>query len=360
MLPHIKSLKNIEIKKARILKRATNLFNNTQIDMLYLIPKKTNRNYEILVTKFNKNNEEWLRCWYCHSRGSGKQLEIKRYAKIKIIGCLLGQYQAEGTKNKNSKYSKCNTSFTNKSIEEHKNFMSNICNLGINKNKIITRLKYNPDKISSNFRKTLIGKFIKSTNLNPKSSISSKAKSYGFETTIRNTLLFEIINYGLKKIKENLIKQECSQNIGLFDSFFSKLLTGDGSIEYKLRYKKGIQSRIKISEGDKNERNKLKKILKKKGFLIHTQNIDLKSYCKFKDLLYLYKIQAFKNTINWYKLITLIGAYIEKRRIPIDTNSNLFKKWKIDLENLKKEKNLTNYSDLLESLKTKSYYLKVQ
>ena len=58
------------IKEIKNINRTKELFCNNKIDLLNLIPKKTSCGYEIIVTKIIKNDEEWLRIWYSHDRGS--------------------------------------------------------------------------------------------------------------------------------------------------------------------------------------------------------------------------------------------------------------------------------------------------
>lgn len=75
-----------------------------KIDLLLFIPKQTSLGYEIFYKIFNKGGEQWVRVWY--NQKKAKPIEIKRFINQSILGSLLGQYQAEGTKYNNLKRKK--------------------------------------------------------------------------------------------------------------------------------------------------------------------------------------------------------------------------------------------------------------
>ena len=194
----------IELSQIKNTERSKNLFHENKIDMLHLIPQITSKGYEIIVTEFDNNSEKWLRIWYSHERGSGQQLEIRRFVEIEAFGSLLGQYQAEGTKHKNT--FRFSVEFTNKIIPEHQEFIASLSKLGISKDACEFRFTYNPNKVSEEETINHVKRF--ETIVGCKIKISQgTSKGIGFRTVIRNTLLTEIVLNSLDKIRELLANE---------------------------------------------------------------------------------------------------------------------------------------------------------
>jgi len=305
----------IELEETKNLERTNDLFYKDKIDVLYLIPEKTSRGYELVVTNFISYNEEWLRIWYSHERGSGQQLEIRRYVKIEAIGSLLGQYQAEGTKHKNTL--RFSIEFANKSILEHQEFMDSLLKLGIPKEAFEFRFTFNPNKISkedvinhTTEFEAIIGYKVKLSQGN--------SKGIGFRTVVRNTVLTEIILTSLDKIR-SLLVSEGKYSINqqrLADNFLAKLLTGDGTLDVRCNRRTFPELHMKIVDEDKNYLNDYCAILRNIGFntRINEKRISVISSCSFRGLLYLYQIKAFKNSNNWNKLLVAIALCLQGRR----------------------------------------------
>lgn len=308
---------NLEIVQIWNLKRKNELFLNDKIDMLSLIPEYTSRDYEIFVTKFEKNNQDYLRIWYSHQRGSGRQIEIRRFMDIEDIGSLLGQYQAEGTKYKNTN-KKFRVQFVNKLVKEHEEFSDILLNFGIPKDMFKFNFNYNPNKISKNQVKRNIYEFHSLLNYHVKLT-PRNCLGIGFILGIGNSLLTEIIINSLNKIRKLLAEENKYKNYEqtLANCFFAKLLTGDGTLDASTKRKNFPRLKIKIVDEDLNYLRDYCRIMENLGFKpkIYTNYINVASACSFKNLLYLYQIKAFSNTNNWNKLLVSIELCLTGRRI---------------------------------------------
>lgn len=308
----------IELEETKNLERTNDLFYKDKIDIVYLIPEKTSRGYELIVTSFISDNEEWLRVWYSHERGSGQQLEIRRYVGIATISSLLGQYQAEGTKHKNTL--RFSIEFTNKSIPEHQEFVDFLSKLGIPKDAFEFRFTYNPNRLSEkeviNHAKrfeTIIGCKVKISQ--------GDSKGIGFRTVIRNTILTEIVLNSLDKIRNFLANEskESKHTLNqreLVNNFLAKLLTGDGTLDVRCNRRDFPELHMKIVDQDLNYLKDYCAILRNNGFKtkINEKRICIISSCSFRGLLHLYRIKAFKNSNNWDKLIVAIALCLRGRR----------------------------------------------
>ena len=313
-LKHL-DLLSLEIEEIDNLERTKELFKENKVNMLAIIPEKTSKGYEICVIRFTKDSEEWLRIWYSHHRGSGQQLEIKRYIEIGIIGSLLGQYQAEGTKHKNTL--RFSIEFTNKSIPEHQEFVDSLSKLGIPKDAFEFRFTYNPNRLSEeeviNHAKrfeTIIGCKVKISQ--------GSSKGIGFRTVIRNTILTEIVLNSLDKIRNFLANESkyTPNQQELANNFLAKLLTGDGTLDVRCNRRDFPELHMKIVDQDLNYLKDYCAILRNNGFKtrINEKRICVISSCSFKGLLYLYRIKAFKNSNNWNKLLVAIALCLQGRR----------------------------------------------
>ncbi|MEK6948539.1 MAG: hypothetical protein AABX19_04845 [Nanoarchaeota archaeon] len=307
------------IKEIKNINRTKELFCNNKIDLLNLIPKKTSCGYEIIVTKIIKNDEEWLRIWYSHDRGSGRQLEIRRFVDIKKFGSLLGQYQAEGTKNKSNK-SKSLLRFTNKTIEEHIDYLNSLYDLGIQKDDIEIRFTYDPKLFSNTEIDSILLQFTSKTMLSIKVNSEEDLGGWAFATIIRNTILTEIILYSMDKIRNMFAKSKSNGYLEnyLLENFLSKLLQGDGTLDVTMDKKYNYpEIKIKIVDQDLNYLNDYKHILQNLNFKVclNEKHIFVRSSCGINHLFFLYKIKAFKNSNNWNKLLIAIDLALNGRRL---------------------------------------------
>ncbi|MBI4452752.1 hypothetical protein HY637_04950 [Candidatus Woesearchaeota archaeon] len=308
-------LLTLEIQEIINLDRTKELFHEGKIDMLSLIPQTTSKGYEIIVTSFTLNNENWLRLWYSHERGSGQQLEIRRLVEIDTLGSLLGQYQAEGTKHKNT--DKFNVEFTNKIIPEHQEFIDSLSKLGIPKDACEFRFTYNPNRLSEEEMINHVKNFEAIIGCKVKTS-QGNSKGIGFRTVIRNTILTEIVLNSLDKIR-NLLANESRYTRNqqeLANNFLAKLLTGDGTLDVRCKRRDFPELHLKIVDQDLNYLKDYCAILKSNGFKtrINEKRICVISSCSFRGLLHLYRIKAFKNSSSWNKLLTAIALCLRGRR----------------------------------------------
>ena len=305
----------LEIQEIKNSERTKELFHEGKIDMLSLIPERTSKGYEIFVNEFNKNNENWLRLWYSHERGSGQQLEIRRFVEIREFSSLLGQYQAEGTKHKST--IKFSLEFTSKIIPEHQEFIDSLSKLGIPKDTCEFRFTYNPNRLSEEETINHVKNFEAIIGCKVKIS-QGNSKGIGFRTVIRNTILTEIVLNSLDKIR-NLLANESRYTRNqqeLATNFLAKLLTGDGTLDVRCTRRDFPDISMKVVDADRNYLNDYGAILKKLEFhpRINEKHIFVISSCSFENLRYLYKISAFKNSNNWNKLIVAIVLCLHGRR----------------------------------------------
>ncbi|MBI2653041.1 hypothetical protein HYX00_06250 [Candidatus Woesearchaeota archaeon] len=308
-------LVTLEIQEIKNPEKTKELFREEKIDMLSLIPESTSKGYRIFVNEFNKNNENWLRIWYSHERGSGQQLEIRRFVEIDSIGSLLGQYQAEGTKHKNTR--RFSIEFTNRLIPEHQEFISSLSKLGIPKDAFEFRFTYNPNKFSEEEVINHVKRF--ETIIGYKVKLSrGTSKGIGFRTVIRNTILTEIVLNSLDKIR-NLLANESNYTLNqqeLANNFLAKLLTGDGTLDVRCTRREFPELNMKIVDQDLNYLKDYCAILRNNGFKarINEKRICVISSCSLRRLLHLYRIKAFKNSNNWNKLLVAIALCLRGRR----------------------------------------------
>lgn len=282
---------------------------NGKIDLFNLIPDKTDSGFEVKKEIFIKNSEEWIGVWYIHPRKP--KLEIRRFANANIFGKLLGQIQSEGTK----PMKKWILEFSNKLISEHKSFVEELEDLGISRNKLNYFL-VDSGNLQEEQLKTLAKEFESEIGLLPKiEHHHSMRGGYSYKSLIRNTLLSHLILNAMDLVRKSIPKIYSNEKL-LVDSFFAKLLTGDGTIDIGKRK----VPRISIKITDQNidylyDYAEIMKTLGFKGIDVNSKNIFVKSSCSFDNLLFLYEIEAFKNTINWHKLIVAIGLCLRGRRL---------------------------------------------
>ena len=282
---------------------------NGKIDLLPLIPEKTESGYDIKIEKFFKGKEEWLRIYYVHPRKP--ELKIRRFVDAKMFGSLLGQMQAEGTK----VGKKFRLEFANKLIHEHKDFVESLEALGIPRSKISFYLIDSGSEDDESLKK-YSKRFKKIIGFSPKIyHHHSMRGGVGFKSIIRNTILTELVLKSMDLFRKLIPKYSGKIEL-ISNSFFAKLLTGDGTLDIDKR----ITPRVSIRIVDRNLEylKDYEKIFKSLGFnwtYLDEKRISVKASCSFENLLYLYKIRAFKNTNNWNKLLVAIGLFLKGRRI---------------------------------------------
>jgi hypothetical protein len=297
----------VKIEKPVFSDRPLELFNKNKIDLLYLIPNKNRLGFEILVNEFNKNNESWLKVWYCFNRGSCKELELKRFIDIKKFGKFLGLMQSEGTKTNIDVMEFCN-----KAITEHLDFINYLAELGIVKKDIVAKLDYHPkikeiEKITFDFEKQ--------TGIKIRYAISGPTSGggYGFKLIVRSRLFAEIVYNSLKQIR-GIIKQKVfTEDLDVLrNAFFSKLLSGDGNIDISCYNRKKSQIRLKICDGNITFLEDYKKIMEVynlKPHICEKENF-VRSYIDYEFTGKLIHMGAFENNPNYEKLL----KYLELTR----------------------------------------------
>ncbi len=179
------------------------------------------------------------------------------------------------------------------------------------------RFTYNPYNVSDEQVEEYVLKF-KLVSSNLVKSYKSQSKGVGYGLVVRNTLLIEIIIFGMNKVRKLLadLKEYSINEQKLANSFLAKLLTGDGTLDVRYKRRNFPELHIKIVDEDLNYLNDYCKILRNLGFKtrVNEKRISVISSCSFKGLLYLYRIKAFKNSNNWSKLIVAIALCLKGRR----------------------------------------------
>jgi len=286
---------------------------NQKIDILQFIPKQTSLGYKIFYELFNRNNEQWIKVWYKHPRI--KPLYLKRWVDVKTFGCFIGQLQAEGTKNAKTI---TRLDFSNKLIEEHKEFVKHLKKIGISKKLLLAELTLH--RSFKGDEKAIIDSYQNETGVLVKYVRKSPQRgTYGFKTYRRSTLLTEIILNAVNKMRKKLVEENWVEPLKIFaDAFFSKLLTGDGTIDVQTnnRERDYPYVRISIIDGNNGYLKDYSCIMRKFGFIPHIiyKYKRIRAICSLEKLLYLYKIRAFENTNNWKKLLLCIDLCLKGRR----------------------------------------------
>jgi len=294
----------LKIEKALVSERTKNLFNKNKIDMLHLIPNENRLGLKILVNEFQKDSEVWLKIWYCFKRGSCKEIEIRRFIDITKFGKFLGLMQSEGTKENIDV-----VEFCNKSISEHLDFLEYLEEIGISRTETIGKFDYHPR--IKNIGKIIKG-FEKTTNVKVRYVVPGPTSGggYGFKIIFRSRLFREIIINSLKLIR-NLIKKKSSDiKISILrNSFFSKLLNGDGNLEIIKKEGRKPLLRLKISDGKLEYLKDYKEIMVLYGLnpKICPKYWFVRSYINHTFAQELKDMDAFKNNPNYDKLLSYIN-----------------------------------------------------
>lgn len=294
----------LKIEKAITSKRKKNLFNNNKIDLLHLIPNENRLGFKILVNEFNRDNEIWLKIWYCFQRGSCKEIELRRYIDISKFGKFLGLMQSEGTKENIDV-----VEFCNKSINEHLDFLEYLEEVGISREEVVGKFDYHP-KIK-NIQKIILN-FEKATNVKIRYIVPGPTSGggYGFKIIFRSRLFTEIINNSLRIVRKLIKKKDFDIRISILrDAFFSKLLNGDGNLEVIKKEGRKPLLRLKISDGKLEYLQDYQEIMRVYNLnpQISVKYGFVRSYIDYSFAKELMNMDAFKNNPNYDKLLFYIN-----------------------------------------------------
>jgi len=283
-----------------------------KIDLLSLIPKRTRKNAKIYADSFLKEGEEWIRVW---NPRVIKQPELYRYVDLKSFGLLLGQLQAEGVKFQNNKTPFL--SFTNVLISEHNDFIKSLKVMGVNDELITVQYSFNPKRVSSTNIENYKIQFTEITGIPVKTCVNQKRGYYKFRTYVYSSLLTEIILGAMNNVRKILANSNSlgSDLQNLAENFLAKLLTGDGTLKvYKDKRRGSHNISGKITDKDLDYRNDYARILQKLGFKTRNDDINVHFSCGIKNLIFLYRIKAFKGTRNWDKILRAIEIHCKGRK----------------------------------------------
>ena len=285
---------------------------NNKIDILEFIPKQIN-GFDVFYKIENIDGEQWFEVWYKHPRI--KPVRLRRFIDVKILGKLLGQYQAEGTKNAKKKH---RFEFCNKLVLEHKDYFDYLIELGVPREKIFSQISIR-DELEN--LTDIIKDYEKTVGI-PIDYVTKSRKQkgeYGFRTYARSTIITEIFLNCLNIMRYKMANNEWDNQLKILaDAFFSKLLTGDGTLDIQIKNREYNypSARIKITDYKLEYLKDYASIMKKLNFIpyIKEKHICVRAGCSLERLLYLYKIRAFENTNNWNKLLVLIALNLQGRR----------------------------------------------
>jgi hypothetical protein len=287
----------LEVKRLQPHRKTPFHIENGKVDILSIIPEKTHRGYRICVDNHEKDGESWLSVWYCHLRGAAREIELKQFVDISKLGQLLGQLQAEGDKNFSW------VAFKNSSISEHADFVSALRELGVF-SCISARCSFNPNKSSEQAAREYSEEYRRTTSI----TISSINKMDGMRGTlaaytyVRSTILAQILLFAMDEIRSGSIKNE-----PLRQNFIAKLLSGDGTLDVRIRARK-LDVKLRIVDQNLRYLDDYAALLSSEGFRckVVPDRITLRSNCTWLKLLKLYRIGAFRNGRNWIKLLCSI------------------------------------------------------
>ncbi|HJX50901.1 MAG TPA: hypothetical protein VJ438_05570, partial [Candidatus Nanoarchaeia archaeon] len=270
------------------------------IDLLYFLPYATKKGSKIYAEELIFKGIPRILMGSIHDRGSSKARLLKRFIEPNILGKLLGQIQAEGTKSDNYKIEFCN-----KNILELREFIGFLSSLGISKDSLSVKLDYHPSfskelsKIKNDFRRQFKMK------INYFSISKTAGKGYGFKIIFRNVVVSELIYSALIKMRQVIDTERWKGNLLPFCyGYLSKLLCGDGTFELTSKNRKKIQSRIKIYDGDVGYLKHYSIILKKFGFTpyIKEKRLFVRAMCNVNLAKKLLEIDAFNTNNNHNKI----------------------------------------------------------
>lgn len=289
----------IIFRRLPILERVPRLITDGKVDLLSIIPIVTSKGFSIVGEEYLHKNEKWIRIWAFHDRGSSRQIELKRFFDIKDFGRFLGQMQAEGTK-----FNFERLEFCNKSINEHKDFVTYLRKMGISEKLILSRCEYHKEFLDMGSK---IKEFEKEVGIKVSSSYGSKSRrGYGFKTFIRSNIITEIVLNSLDIVRKKLIVGNWDESLRvLADGFFAKILSGDGNIEIITKNRKTPQARIKIVDGNCEYLKDYAEIMRIYGLKpkIHFKNKMVRSYLNNPEVVKtLISIGAFEGNPNMEKL----------------------------------------------------------
>jgi hypothetical protein len=273
-----------------------------KVDMLSLIPPTAGNGYPIYVDEHEKAGESWLSVWYHHSRGAARQIELKRYVDISKLGQLLGQLQAEGNK-------KCSAIvFKNSSISEHADFVTGLRELGLSSANIHGRCIFNPNRSSPQDVRKYSETYEKATCIAITScdEIQTMKGAIAADTYVRSTILAKMLLFAMDEVRRGAIQNEL-----LRQNFLAKLLSGDGTLDAR-KTQRRLDVRLVITDQNVISLQDYAEILSSEGFKpkVRQENITVRAYCTWLNLLRLYQIGAFKNSKNWIKLLCSITIAI--------------------------------------------------
>jgi hypothetical protein len=126
------------------------------------------------------------------------------------------------------------------------------------------------------------------------------------DTYVRSTILAKMLLFAMDEVRRGAIQNEL-----LRQNFLAKLLSGDGTLDAR-KTQRRLDVRLVITDQNVISLQDYAEILSSEGFKpkVRQENITVRAYCTWLNLLRLYQIGAFKNSKNWIKLLCSITIAI--------------------------------------------------
>lgn len=293
-----------KIEPIKYFEKPKNMFHEGQIDLGFFVSDFTSNGLKVVCESFKSEGSEWLLLWSYHSRGSSKQIVLRRFLNIEKFGNFLGQMQAEGTKQNAKKLE-----FANKLPLEHIDFINYLLYFGLDDCEIMTDCIYHEkikdiDEEIQNFQ-DLTGRNIRGKYM----TCLGKGGS-AFKTYLRNSLVTDLFLSCLDTTRKYLVEASWgSKEFELFEAFFAKILTGDGTIDIDQKGRKTPQARVKLVDRNLSYLEDYASLMRKYGLNPHinTKHIFVRSSINPAVIKRLYEIKAFFHTPNYEKLRYLLN-----------------------------------------------------
>ncbi|MDI6806291.1 MAG: hypothetical protein QMD14_00550 [Candidatus Aenigmarchaeota archaeon] len=230
-------------------------------------------------------------------------ISLNRFISKEDLGTILGYILSEGAK--------CNGGrvvFVNKEATLCKEFLDSLTKILSEKIDFKITCIYNPHRTDNGNLKQLLNHFKRLTKISSLKRIDRKrAGNPIFQIVINNVALNDFLLTTLNQVVTNRSSKD------LEDVIISRALKGDGSLSISL---KENRTRLNIAETNPIFQQFYARYCELNG--LHVCEINsrrgLTVSCPFEGLLHLYKIEAFKGTVQHPRLLAAIGLSLAQKR----------------------------------------------
>jgi len=229
-------------------------------------------------------------------------ISLNRFVNKEDIGTVLGYILSEGAKGR------CGISFSNNEAILCKEFIDSLDQILAEKPDIKVTCIYNPNRTNKYSLEKLVDEFKKLSGIIPSERMDvTRPGNPIFEIRINNAAL----NDFLLTILDQAVKRQVDKELEKF--IFSKGLKGDGSLCIS---KKEKRTRLNIGETNPLFQQFYIRYCEVHNLHVNYVNSRTGVYtsCPFEGLLYLYKLNIFKGTIQYPRLIASIALSLTQKR----------------------------------------------